>query len=139
MSTIKTYSQMCKFATFEERFEYLKIGGEVGIETFGFERYLNQSFYHSVEWRNIRDKIILRDNGCDLGMEGYEVSDRAIIHHINPISKYDIVNHTDILLNPEYLVLVSKRTHDAIHYSDESLLHEAFVERTKNDTCPWRR
>lgn len=139
MNTIKTYSQLIKRLTFEERFIYLKLEGVVGAETFGFERYLNQSFYRSREWKRIRDEVILRDNGCDLGVEGYEVPARAIIHHMNPISKYDVINHTDVLLNPEYLILVSKRTHDAIHYGDESLLPKPLVERTKNDMCPWKR
>lgn len=139
MNTIKTYSELKKIPTFEKRFEYLKLEGIVGVETFGYERYLNQSFYRSREWKKIRDEVILRDNGCDLGIEGYDIFKRVIIHHMNPISRTDIVDHTDMLLNPEYLICVSKRTHDAIHYGDSDLLPKLPIERSKNDMCPWKR
>lgn len=139
MNTIKTYSQLCKFSTFEKRFEYLKIGGQIGVETFGFERYLNQSFYHSREWEMVRDKVILRDNGCDLGVDGYELVGRVIIHHMNPITRDDIIHRTEILLNPEYLIATCKRTHDALHYGGGIPVYEPYVERTRNDTCPWKR
>lgn len=138
MMNIKTYSELITIPTFEERFEYLKLGGQVGIETFGFDRYLNQAFYKSDEWLSIRDYVITRDNGCDLGMEGYEIYGRILIHHINPITKDDIIQRSRILLDPENLITTVKRTHDAIHYGDSNLLMRAPIERRKNDTCPWR-
>ena len=137
--SIRTYSELIKIPTFEERYEYLKLGGRVGEETFGFDRYLNQVFYKSKEWRSVRDYVINRDNGCDLGIEGHEIFGRILIHHMNPISKEDILRRSDFLLNPEYLISTIKNTHDAIHYGDKDLLIVAPVERTKNDTCPWRR
>ena len=137
-TNIRTYSELITLPTFKERYEYLRLGGRVGEDTFGFDRYLNQTFYKSEEWRSIRDHIITRDNGCDLGMEGHEIFGRILIHHMNPIRKEDIINRSDILLNPEYLICTIKNTHDAIHYGDESLLVIAPVERRKNDTCPWR-
>ena len=136
--TIRTYSELITFPTFEERYEYLRLKGRVGEETFGFERYLNQVFYKSKEWRSIRDYVIARDNGCDLGMEGYEIHGQILIHHINPITKEDILQRRDVLLNPEYLITTVKNTHDAIHYGDINLLVTAPIERKKNDTCPWR-
>ena len=138
MKNIKTYSELITIPTFEERFEYLKLDGQVGVETFGFNRYLNQVFYKSDEWLSIRDYIITRDNGCDLGMEGYEIYGRILIHHINPITKDDIIQRSRILLDPENLITTVKRTHDAIHYGDSNLLMKAPIERRKNDTCPWR-
>ena len=138
MKNIKTYSELITFPTFEERFEYLKLDGQVGVETFGFNRYLNQAFYKSDEWLSIRDYVITRDNGCDLGMEGYEIYGRILIHHINPITKDDIIQRSRILLDPENLITTVKRTHDAIHYGDSNLLMRAPIERRKNDTCPWR-
>ena len=139
MTTIRTYSELCKLSTFEERFDYLRLNGSVGKDTFGFDRYLNQQFYRSREWKRIRDRVILRDNGCDLGVEGYEIRGRILIHHINPISVEDIQTMSDLLMNPEYLICASHRTHNAIHYGDESLIITAPIERTQNDTCPWRR
>lgn len=138
MKNIKTYSELITIPTFEERFEYLKLDGQVGVETFGFDRYLNQAFYKSDEWLSIRDYVITRDNGCDLGMEGYEIYGRILIHHINPITKDDIIQRSRILLDPENLITTVKRTHDAIHYGDSNLLMKAPIERRKNDTCPWR-
>ena len=138
MKNIKTYSELITIPTFEERFEYLKLDGQVGVETFGFNRYLNQAFYKSDEWLSIRDYVITRDNGCDLGMEGYEIYGRILIHHINPITKNDIIQRSRILLDPENLITTVKRTHDAIHYGDSNLLMRAPIERRKNDTCPWR-
>lgn len=138
MKNIKTYSELITIPTFEERFEYLKLDGQVGVETFGFNRYLNQVFYKSDEWLSIRDDIITRDNGCDLGMEGYEIYGRILIHHINPITKDDIIQRSRNLLDPENLITTVKRTHDAIHYGDSNLLMKAPIERRKNDTCPWR-
>ena len=138
--SIKTYSELVKLPTFEERYQYLRLGGQVGDETFGHDRYLNQTFYKSKEWLRIRDEVILRDLGCDLGILGREIFKRVIIHHMNPLSKTDIIDRTDFLLNPEYLICTTKRTHDAIHYSDNSILTpDILPERSANDTCPWRR
>lgn len=137
-TSIKTYSELIQLDSFEERYRYLRLDGEVGKETFGFDRYLNQIFYKSPEWKATRDTIIIRDNGCDLAMLGYEIRGRILIHHMNPITKRDILERSDLLLNPEYLICVTKRTHDAIHYGDENLLMTGPVERTRNDTCPWR-
>lgn len=136
---IKTYLELITLDTFKERYKYLRIGGRVGKETFGFDRWLNQVFYKDPEWLSVRDKVIIRDNGCDLGIPGHEIHGRILVHHINPITKADIVNRTEFLLDPNYLICTSKRTHDAIHYGDENLLALLPVERTKNDTCPWRR
>lgn len=136
---IKTYSELITLPTFEERFRYLKLDGRVGEKTFGFDRYINQIFYKSKEWRSIRDYVIARDNGCDLGVEGHEIYGRVLIHHMNPITKEDILNRSEFILNPEYLISTIKNTHDAIHYSDENLLITSPIERTKNDTCPWRQ
>ena len=136
---IKTYSELITLPTFEERYRYLRLGGRVGKETFGFDRYINQAFYKSEEWLSIRDYVIIRDNGCDLGIEGRKIYGRIIIHHMNPIRLDDIVNKTKYLLDPEYLITTVKNTHDAIHYGDEDLLITVPRERTKNDTCPWRQ
>lgn len=137
---IRTYSELSQLSTFEERYEYLKLGGVVGEETFGFDRYLNQQFYQrDIEWKKARDFVIMRDLGCDLGIEGREIHGKIIVHHMNPITKYDLLNRTEFLLNPEYLISTLKSTHDAIHYGDERLLMKGPVERTKNDTCPWRK
>lgn len=136
---IRTYSELKALTTFEERFEYLRLNGEVGKETFGFDRYINQLFYQrSKEWKKIRDHIILRDNGCDLGIDGYEIWGRPIVHHMNPVSVEDIETVSEYLLNPEYLILTSHSTHNAIHYGDEKLIATSPIERTKNDTCPWK-
>lgn len=136
---IRRYSELITIPTFKERYEYLRLGGQVGKETFGFDRYLNQVFYRSKEWKSIRDYVITRDNGCDLGIEGREIPGRILIHHMNPITAEDIYNRSEFLLDPEYLISTIKITHDAIHYGDESLLLSEPIERTKNDTCPWRR
>ena len=128
-----------QYQTFLDRYRYLKIGGKVGEETFGIDRYLNQQFYKSKEWRKIRDEVIIRDGACDLGIPDREISSRIIIHHMNPITKYDILNKTEFLLNPEYLICCLKTTHSAIHYGDESLLFTGLVERSPNDTCLWKR
>ena len=139
MRTIRTYSELVRLPTFEERFRYLKLDGLVGKDTFGFDRYLNQEFYRSKEWKEVRDFVIVRDNGCDLGMDGYEIVGRIYIHHMNPITVNDIVHSSDFLLNPDYLICMSHNTHNAVHYGDEDLLVTAPVERRKNDTCPWKR
>ena len=136
--SIKTYSELILLPTFEERFRYLQLNGSVGKETFGFDRHLNQNFYRSAEWKRVRDKVIIRDNGCDLGIEDRLIYGNVLIHHMNPINDKDIYNLTDILLNPEYLICVSHNTHNAIHYGNEELLVKAPIVRTKNDTCPWK-
>lgn len=138
---IRTYSELITLPTFEERFEYLRLDGRIGDQTFGFDRYLNQLFYKDPEWLAIRDKVIIRDQGCDLGIEEYELSkgQRILIHHMNPLTKEDIVRRTKFLLDPEYLITTCHRTHIAIHYGDEDLLPSKPIVRTKNDTCPWRR
>ena len=135
---IRTYSELITLPTFIERYRYLKLSGRVGEDTFGFDRYLNQIFYQSKEWRSIRDYAITRDNGCDLGIAGHEIYGRILIHHMNPITADDILKRSDLLLNPEYLICTIKNTHDAIHYSDESLLITDPIERSKNDICPWK-
>lgn len=142
--SIKTYSELITIPTFIERYRYLRLGGRVGEETFGFDRYLNQQFYsRDPEWKAVRDYVIIRDTGSndycqDLGMPtGYDIPSRIMIHHMNPITIKDITNRTKYLLDPEYLIATCKNTHDAIHYADESLLITAPVERYKNDTCPW--
>lgn len=135
---IKTYSELIKMESFEERFRYLKLNGQVGMDTFGYDRVFNQRFYSSREWHNVRNQVIVRDNGCDLGVEGYELYGGIFIHHLNPIMLDDIRNATDILLNPEYLITTCHRTHNAIHYGDERLLLTAPIERRQNDTCPWK-
>ena len=137
---IRTYSELCKFHTFEERFNYLRLDGKVGQDTFGFDRIFNQRFYKSLEWKQVRDYVIVRDNGCDLGIEDHEIyGQRIIIHHLNPISMDDIKLSSDFLLNPEYLITTIHSTHNAIHYGDESLLPKNLVERRPNDTCPWKK
>lgn len=134
---IKTYSKLLQYTTFEDRYEYLKLDGIVGAETFGFDRYLNQVFYKSKEWKSIRDFVILRDNGCDLGVVGHEICGKILIHHMNPITSEDICGRSDLLLNPEYLISTILSTHNAIHYGDEQLLTRVPMERTAGDTCPW--
>lgn len=136
---IRTYSELSKLTTFEERYRYLRLRGRVGEETFGFDRWINQMFYKDPEWLKIRDEVIIRDNGCDLGIEGREIYSRIIVHHMNPITKADILDRSEFLLNPEYLICTVKNTHDAIHYGDENLLITLPMERSVNDTCPWRR
>lgn len=135
---IRTYSELIAISTYEERFQYLKLDGVVGQETFGFDRYINQMFYNSGDWRSIRNEIIIRDNGCDLAMDDYEIKGSIYIHHMNPIMLEDIANATEFLLNPEYLICTAFRTHQAIHYGDANLLVTAPIERKRNDTCPWR-
>lgn len=136
---IRTYSELIKLKTFKDRFEYLKLDGIVGEETFGFDRYMNQIFYKSREWTPVRRAVIIRDNGCDLGVEGYEIHGKILIHHMNPINLSDIVHKTDELLNPDYLITTVLSTHNAIHYGDASLLPALPIERRANDTCPWKR
>ena len=135
---IKTYSELITLPTFEERFRYLELDGQVGDETFGFDRYLNQKFYRSAEWKKVRQEVILRDGGCDLGIDDRPIFGKVLIHHINPVSIDAIKQKEDWVLNPEFLICTCKRTHDAIHYSDESILFVEPIERTPNDTCLWR-
>lgn len=136
---IKTYSELIRLPTFQERYKYLKLDGIVGKETFGFDRYLNQIFYRSQLWKQVRDQVIIRDNGCDLAVQGHDIYDRILIHHMNPITADDIENKSALLLNPEYLITVTHQTHNAIHYGDEGMLLTLPKERSKNDTCPWKR
>ena len=138
MKSIKCYSELVLLPTFEERFQYLRLDGIVGQETFGFDRYMNQYFYRSKEWRRVRDIVIARDAGCDLGVLGHEIFGRVLIHHMNPIRPENIRSRSDILLNPEYLITTVHETHQAIHYGNESLLITAPIERVRNDTCPWK-
>lgn len=135
---MKTYSELIKLPTFKERFEYCLLDGNVGETTFGYDRYLNQQFYRSDEWRRLRYEIILRDEGCDLAMEGYEIGKRAYIHHLNPISQNDVIYHSRYLIDPEYLVCVTLDTHNAIHYGGIPRALQTSLERTPNDTCPWK-
>ena len=135
---IKTYSELISLPTFEERFRYLQLKGSVGKNTFGFDRYLNQNFYRSATWKRVRDQVIIRDNGCDLGIEDRLIYGKVLIHHMNPINARDILDLTEFLLNPEYLICVSHTTHNAIHYGDEDLLIKEPAIRMKNDTCPWK-
>lgn len=135
----RTYSELIRLHSFKERFEYLKLDGEVGRDTFGYDRYLNQLLYSSDEWRRCRRDIIIRDNGCDLGCEGFEIPVRILIHHINPITVDDVIRRRSVVFDPENLITTSHRTHNAIHYGDESLLITGVTERRKNDTCPWRQ
>lgn len=139
MNQIKTYSELIGFPTYEERFEYLKIGNRVGVSTFGFDRYINQDFYRSSEWRRLRNQIFVRDLGCDLAFEGRQIIGKYIVHHINPISIYDITHSTEFLLDPEYLITVDPETHNAIHYGVELNIPPSFVERRPNDMFPWKQ
>lgn len=134
----KTYSELMTIPTYIERYRYLRLRGKVGLETFGYDRYLNQILYTSPEWRAFRKEIIIRDNGCDMGVDGYEVSSRITVHHINPITVEDVINRHPKVFDPENVITVSDITHKAIHYGSEDLLILGPVERTPNDTCPWR-
>lgn len=136
--SIKTYSELITLPTYEERFNYLKLEGVVGEMTFGFDRYLNQKLYTSQEWKTVRNQVIVRDNGCDLACEGYEIYGKILIHHINPITVEDVINRNPIIFDLENLISTTHNTHNAIHYGDENLLIKGPIERTKNDTIPWR-
>lgn len=137
--TIRTYSELSKLSSFEERYRYLRLNCSVCDQTFGIDRYLNQRFYRSREWKSVRDFVILRDNGCDLGAVGHEIYGKILIHHMNPLSIEDIVESTEFLMDPEYLITTTHETHNAIHFGDEGLLFFTPVERTPFDTCPWKR
>lgn len=135
---IRTYSELITIPNFEDRYEYLKLSGKVGKETFGYNRYLNQLLYRSKEWKRVRDQVIIRDNGCDLGVRGFEIGGRILIHHMNPITVDDVLNRPEYCLDPEFLICVSNNTHEAIHYSDKGLLLIEPIIRKPNDTIPWR-
>lgn len=136
---IRTYSELIMLPTFVERYRYLKIGGRVGSETFGYDRYLNQILYRTAEWKRFRNEIIVRDNGCDLACDGYEIYGKILIHHINPITVEDVLNRTSKVFDPENVISTTLNTHNAIHYGDESLLITEPIERKPNDTCPWKK
>lgn len=136
---MRTYSELILLPTFKERFEYLKLSGKVGEDTFGFDRYLNQKFYRTSEWKHVRDQVIVRDLGCDLGLEGYDIYGRIIIHHMNPMSASDIIKHSAWILDPEQLICTSFSTHNALHYGDLNLVAKEPTIRRPNDTCPWRQ
>lgn len=137
---LKSYSELILLPTYDERYSYLKIGGSIGDETFGFDRYLNQLFYNSNEWRHFRNEIIIRDNGMDMAHPDYPINGLILIHHINPLTKEDIINRSPSLFDPENVICVSKLTHNAIHYGDDSFLrNNQIIERVKNDTCPWKK
>lgn len=139
MKMIRTYSELVKLKTFEERFEYLKLTGVVGKETFGSDRWINQILYKSQEWKELRRFVILRDNGCNLGVEGYELYGTIIVHHMNPITIDDIVNRSKYVFDPEYLISTNDTTHNSIHYGNETKPEVTPIERTLNDTCPWKK
>lgn len=145
----RTYSELSQLSTFEERFEYLRLDGEVGMETFGFDRYLNQMLYNSQRWRSVRNEVIVRDNACDLGVEGYEISGcydkdknyhrpKIIIHHMRPITKQEVLDRDPVIFDPEYLITTTLQTHNAIHYGTDACLRRGPVTRSLNDTCPWK-
>ena len=139
MTMIRTYSELSKLKTFEERFEYLKLIGTVGKETFGYDRYINQILYNSIEWKRLRKKVILRDKGCNLGVEGYDLYGKIIVHHMNPITVDDIVNHSKYVFDPEFLISTNDTTHNSIHYGTDEKPDVTPIERTLNDTCPWKK
>ena len=136
--SIKTYSELITISTFEERFEYLQLKGSVGKDTFGYDRHLNQVLYRSPEWKRLRNQIIIRDGGCDLACDGYDIYGKVLIHHLNPITVEDVLARSRKVFDPDNLVCVSHNTHNAIHYGDVDLLVTGPIIRTKNDTCPWR-
>lgn len=136
---IRCYKELSRIDNYEERFRYLKLVGQVGESTFGFDRYLNQIVYSSKRWKQVRNAVIIRDEGRDMGVEGYEIQGRIVIHHMNPISIEDAEKDRDFIYDPEFLICVAPMTHNAIHYGDESLLPKGPVERFPNDMCPWRR
>jgi hypothetical protein len=137
MTLIRTYRELRRLHSFEDRYEYLRLGGSVGGSTFGFDRWINQRFYHSREWKNVRDYVIVRDDGCDLGIPGYEIHADLLVHHMNPISPDDIIHAEDSIFNPDYLITTSRQTHNAIHYGDRNQLSRAPVERKAGDTTLW--
>lgn len=139
MKKIKTYTELLKFLTYEDRLTYLQLDGVVGKTTFGFDRYLNQDFYRSREWKQLREQIFVRDLGCDLAIEDRPIMGRYLVHHMNPLTSDDIIQSSDLLLNPEYLITVDLDTHNCIHYGGFQKEPSPFVERTPYDMCPWRK
>lgn len=138
MST-KSYNELSKLSSFKDRYDYARLHGSVGTETFGYDRYLNQSFYRSAEWKKVRNQVILRDDGCDLGTPGVKIHGKIIIHHLNPLTLEDVENCSEKMLDPNNLVCVSQSTHNAIHYGDDEIVRsKELVERKPNDTCPWK-
>lgn len=135
---IRSYADLSRLKTFDERFDYLKLTGRVGEETFGRDRYLNQLLYESPDWKSVRDKVIIRDNGCDLGIDGMEIRYCIFVHHMNPITVQDVLEHRPEVYDPEFLICCSRETHNAIHYGDKTLLSGRQIIRTPYDTCPWR-
>ena len=136
---LRTYSELITLPTFKERFNYLRLDGRVGLETFGHDRYLNQILYNSPEWRNLRSRIVTRDCGRDLACEGYDIYGQVLVHHINPITVKDILDRNPMVFDPENLITTVHNTHNAIHYGDENLLTTEPIIRYKDDTCPWNR
>lgn len=136
---IRRYSELALLKTFKERYEYLRLGGLIGESTFGFERFLNQALYTSQRWKQVRNQIIVRDNGCDLGIEGRDIYDKIIIHHMNPLVREQMRDPDESIFDPEFLICVSHQTHNAIHFGDENLLQKDYVPRRPNDTCPWKK
>lgn len=139
MKMNRTYSELITLPTFVERFKYLKLDGSIGRETFGFKRWINQELYHSDKWLKFRDKIIIRDNGCDLGVPGYDIYGSILIHHLNPVTYEDILCQNSCVFDPENAICTRLKTHNAIHYGDDSLLIVSPIERSPNDTCPWKK
>lgn len=137
-NSIRTYFELVRLPTFEERYSYLKLGGKIGAETFGYDRWFNQKFYSSREWRKVRDLVIVRDNGCDLAVSDMDIGSRIIIHHMNPITLDDINTNSEFLLDPNFLICASYNTHVAIHYGSDEVKHSRPIERQPNDTCPWK-
>jgi hypothetical protein len=133
----RTYSELCQLETFEERYHYLALKGTVGLATFGFDRWINQGFYHSSEWKSAKNQVIVRDNGCDLGVPGYEIYQGLLVHHMNPISLKDIEHGEEWIIDPEFLITTSLQTHNAIHYGDATLLPRGPIKRTRGDTTLW--
>lgn len=138
MNNLRTYTDLSKLLTFKERFEYLKLGGLVGKETFGYDRWLNQKFYTSYEWKRIRSQVIVRDNACDLGISDLPIHGKIFVHHMNPILLKDLIDLTDVVLNIDYLICVSFNTHNAIHYGVD-ILDQEIIDRKPNDTIPWKK
>lgn len=134
---IRTFSELQRLTTFKERYDYLRLNGSVGATTFGFDRYLNQTLYTSREWRSAREAVIIRDNGCDLGIDGYEIRIGILIHHMNVVTPEDIENRNFDIFNPNFLICTTHTTHQAIHYGDEKLLAKKPIVRYAGDTCPW--
>ena len=135
---MRTYSELIQLPSFEDRFAYLKLDGRVAEDSFGWDRWVNQKFYHTSEWKRVRDQVIVRDMGYDLASRDHAITGQVLIHHMNPIGLEDLLNHIELVLDPEFLICTSKLTHNAIHYGDINLLPSPMIQRSRNDTCPWR-